>query len=72
MPQHEFGVQWCGSDAFIAKNSDAPVRPVLHQSSCSNETVPKFAKHEFGVQWGELGAFVAKNSDATSLDEFVH
>jgi hypothetical protein len=50
----------------------APVRPILHQSSCSNKMVRNATKHEFGVQWGGLGAFLAKNSDATSFHEPMH
>jgi hypothetical protein len=49
----------------------APVRPVLHRLSWSNETVRNSSKHEFWVQWSERGAFVAKNSDATLLSELV-
>ena len=62
---HEFRAQWCGSGAFVAKNSDAtslartfaliaPVQPVLYRASCSNETIPNVSKHEFGancVDW---------------------
>jgi hypothetical protein len=44
----------------------APVLLVLHQLSCSNETV---RKHEFWVQWSGSVAFVAKNLDATSFSE---
>jgi len=55
---HEFRAQWCGSGAFVAKNSDAtslartfaliaPVQPVLYRASCSNETIPNVSKHEF-------------------------
>jgi len=51
----------------------APVWPVLHQVSYSNENDPKCTqtlrhapKHEFRVQWRGLGAFVAKNADVTS------
>jgi hypothetical protein len=43
----------------------APVRPVLHRLSCSNETVRNTPKHEFWVQWSGSGTFVAKNSDVT-------
>jgi hypothetical protein len=39
----------------------APVRPVLHRLSCSNETVRNAPKLEFWVQWSGSGAFVAKN-----------
>ena len=51
----------------------APVQPVLHRVSCSNETLtntPKHyenaPKHEFRVQWGRSCAFFARNSDASS------
>ena len=57
----------------------APVQPVLHQVSCSNETLTNTSKHyenaqkcEFRVQWGGLGAFVAKDSDATSWHDLLH
>ena len=33
----------------------APVRPVMHRLSCSNEMVPNTTKHEFGVQWSGPG-----------------
>jgi hypothetical protein len=49
----------------------APVRPVLHQLSCSNETVRNATKHEFLVKWIGLGALVAKNSDATLFSKLV-
>ena len=58
-PKHEFRVQWGGSRAFIAKNSDvsswhelartfaliAPVQPISHRVSCSNETIQNAPKH---------------------------
>ena len=47
----QFRVQWGRSGAFVAKNSDATsftnfctVRPVLHQVSCGNQTVPNAPK----------------------------
>jgi hypothetical protein len=49
----------------------APVRPVLHRISCSNETVLSAPKHEFWVQWSGFGAFVVKNFEATSFSELV-
>jgi hypothetical protein len=49
----------------------APVRPVLHQLSCSNETVRNAPKHEFWVQSSGSGTFIAKNSDVTSFSELV-
>ena len=45
----------------------APIQPVLHRVSCSNETNPQCTQTvqnepilEFRVQWGGSGAFVAK------------
>jgi hypothetical protein len=49
----------------------APVRPVLHRLSYSNETARNAPKHEFWVKWSGSGAFVVKNSDATLLSELV-
>jgi hypothetical protein len=49
----------------------ARVWPILHQLSCSNETVRNAPKHEFWVQWSGSGAFVVKNSDATLLSKVV-
>jgi hypothetical protein len=49
----------------------APVRPVLHRLSGSNETVRNTPKNEFWVQWIGSGAFVAKNFEATSFSEHV-
>ena len=57
----------------------APVQPILHRVSCSNEMVPNARKHykntakdEFRVQWGGSGAFVAKTTDITSRHELLH
>ena len=57
----------------------APVQPILHRDSCSNETLPNAPKHyenapkqEFRVQWGGSCAFVARNSDASSWLELLH
>jgi hypothetical protein len=47
----------------------APVRPVLHELSCSNETVWNTPKHEFLVQWSGSGAFVAENFNTTLFSE---
>jgi hypothetical protein len=49
----------------------APVRPVLHQLSCSIEMVLNAPKHKFGVQWSGSGAFDMKNSNGTSFSEHV-
>ena len=47
--KHEFRVQWGGSGAFIAKNSDTTLWDELfhymHRVSCSNEMVPNAPKH---------------------------
>ena len=57
----------------------APVQPVLHQASCSNETIQNepqplrnAAIREIRVQWSGSGAFVAKNSKTTSWHILVH
>ena len=57
----------------------APVQPILHRVTCSNETLTNATKHyknapkhEFSVQWGGSGAFIAKNSDAISSHELLH
>jgi len=85
-PKHEFRVQWGGSGAFIAKNSDATSwHELLHKfgpfwSECCNATnypkcnqiVRNAVKHEFTVQCGGSDAFVAENSDATSWHELLH
>jgi hypothetical protein len=44
---------------------------VLHQLSCSNETVRNTPKHEFWIEWSGSSAFVAKNSDLTLFSELV-
>jgi hypothetical protein len=62
--QHDFIVQTC---ALIA-----PVQPVLHRLSWSNDMVRNAPKLQFGVQLGGSSGLDAKNSDATSMDELVH
>ena len=79
----QFMVQWGGSGAFVAKNSDA--------TSCTNfctssarfapsfitqlndpkciQIVQNAPNHQFRVQWDRSGSFVAKNFDATSSHE---
>jgi hypothetical protein len=47
----------------------APVRPVLHRLSCSNETVRDAAKNEFWFQWSGSHAFIGKKANATSFSE---
>ena len=63
-PKYEFKVQWGGSGAFIAKNSDATSwHELLHQFGpfCT-----EFRKSTKRSQMHELFAFVAKNSDIAS------
>ena len=57
----------------------APVQPVSHWVSCSNETLTNASKHyentpkhEFRVQRGGSRAFVAKNSDASWCHKLLH
>jgi hypothetical protein len=47
----------------------APIRPVLHRLSCSNETVRNAPKHEFMVQRSGSGAFLAKNNENSLFSE---
>jgi hypothetical protein len=47
----------------------APVRPVLHRLSCSNETVRDAPKQDFWVKQSGLGAFIARFSDVTTFTE---
>jgi hypothetical protein len=49
----------------------APVQPILHRLSCSNETIRNARKHDFWVHWSGSGAFVAKNIEVTSFSELV-
>ena len=85
-PKHEFRVQWGGTGAFVAKNSEATSwHELLHQfglfctefrKSTKRSQCPKIIrnapKYEFRVQWGGSGAFVAKNSEATSWHDLLH
>ena len=82
----QFRVQWGGSGAFVAKNSDATHGTNYCTSSarCApsfvrqpngpecTKIVQNAPKRKFRVQWGGSGALVAKNSDATSWHELVH
>src|SRR6185503_2469293 len=79
-PKHQFRVQWGGSGAFVAKNSDATSCTDFCTSSA--RFAPSFItqpngpqctqieqnapKHQFRDRWDGSGAFVAKNFDATS------
>ena len=66
---------------FVARTFalNALVHSILHQVSCSYETITNAPKHyathqthEFRVLWGGLGAFVEKNPDVTSWQELSH
>ena len=66
---------------FVAKTFAliALVQLILHQASCSYETIQNepqplrnAAIREFRVQWSGSGAFVAKNSKTTSWYKLVH
>ena len=75
-PKCQFRVQWGGSGAFVAKNSDATS---WHELFCTSSVrfAPSFVRQPNGpectqivrntpkcqlrVQWGGPGAFVAKN-----------
>ena len=57
----------------------APVKPVLHRVSCSNETLPNAPKYNAMHQNMSLGSngvdwvrSLQKNSDATSWHELLH
>ena len=79
-PKHEFRVQWGGTGAFVAKNSDtASWHELLHhlgpcctefckstKLSQMHQNCTNTPKHEFRVQWVGSGAFITKTSDATS------
>ena len=84
--KHQFRVQWGGSGAFFAKNSDAtswhellhkfgPFCTKVHNASkipkCT-QIVRNAPKHQYKVQRGRSGAFVAKNSDVTSGHKVLH
>jgi len=85
-PKHEFRVQWGGSGAFVAKNSNATSwHKFLHyfgpfctefrkatKQSKMHLNGTNTTKHEFRVQRGGSGALVAKNSDATLWHKLLH
>ena len=78
--KHQFTVQWVGSNAFIAKNSDAtswlkllhyfgPFCTEFRMTTKRSRMHPystNAPKRQFRVTWGGLHVFVAKNSDVTS------
>src|SRR6185369_14829065 len=77
-PKHQLRVQWGGSGAFLAENSDATsctnfctssarfAPSFVKQPNCPECTqiVRNTAKRQFMVQWSGSCAFVAKNSEA--------
>jgi len=69
-PKHEFRVQWGGSGAFVAKNSDATS---WHEHFATKAPDPPHwtLNSCFGA-FVTSGAFVAKNFDATSWHELLH
>ena len=83
-PKCQLRVQWGGSGAFVAKNSNATSWHELLQKRSARfpqsfvrqpngpectQMVGNAPKCQFRVQWGESGVFVAKNSNATSWHE---
>ena len=73
-PKCQFRVQWGGSGAFVAKNSDATSwHKLLHCLFCTefckatkqsrmHPNSTNAPKRHYRVQWGGSGAFVAKCS----------
>ena len=85
-PKRQFRVQWGGSGAFVAKNSEGTSFHELCTTSarfapsfvrqpngpeCS-QIIRNTPKFQFRVQLSGLGAFVAKNSDAISWHKVLH
>jgi len=84
--KRQFRVQWGGSGAFVAKNSDATSwHELLHlfgpfciefckatKQSRMHPYSTNTPKCQFRVTWGGLGAFVAKKSDATLWHDLLH
>ena len=84
--KRQFKVQWGGSGAFVAKNSDAtswhellykfgPFCTEFHRQPNGPECtkiVRNAPKHQFNIQWGGSRAFVVQNSDATSWHKLLH
>ena len=83
-PKRQFRVQWGGSGAFVAKNSDATSwHELLHlfgpfciefrkATIRLHPNSTNTPKSQFRVTWGGSGASVAKKSDATSWHELLH
>src|SRR6185312_14149587 len=84
--KRQFRVQWGGSGAFVAKNTDATsFHELLHlfgpfciefrkatKQSRMHPYSTNRPKCQFRGTWGGSGAFVPKNSDATSWHELSH
>src|SRR6185312_12458880 len=49
-PKQQFSVQWGGSGAFVAKNSDATFVRQPNGLKCT-QIVQNAPKHQFSVQW---------------------
>ena len=85
-PKHQFRVQWGGSGAFVAKNSDATCGTNFYTSSARfapsfvrqpngseyTQMVRNALKCHFRFQWSGSGVFVAKKSNKSSRHEFLH
>ena len=82
-PECQFRVQWGGSGAFVAKNSDAtswhelvhkfgPFCTEFYKAPKWSKMHPNSTNRQFRVQWGGSSVFVVKNSDATSWHELLH
>jgi len=85
-PKLEFRVQWGGSGAFVAKNSDATSwHELLHQFGpfCTEfcNATERCQMHKNSMKhyetWdlgpmGWMGSFVGKNSDTTSWHKLLH
>src|SRR6185312_12077914 len=65
-PKHQFRVQWCGSDAFVAKNSDANSwHKLLHlfgpfciefcKATKRSRMHPNSTKRTKTLVWGPMG-----------------
>ena len=85
-PKRQFRVQWGGSGAFVAKNSDTTSGHEFCTNSARstpsfvrqpngpecNQIVRNAPKRQFMVQCGGLDAFVTKNSEVTSWHKLLH
>ena len=89
-PKHEFRVQLGGSGVFVAKKIQGdsmaqtcalivPVQPILHQVSCSNETLPNAPEHfethknrSLGSHWVDRVCSLRKIPMRLHATSFVH